>query len=103
MDRTEKHTGLCKAIQDYLWYQGGWCFKALGGLGVRKGLPDIHSCVRGRAVYVEVKTGKGELSKEQREEKARIEQAGGIYIEARSVDDVEDRLVAEGLAVPGLC
>jgi len=103
MDRTQNHTALCKAITDYLWYQGGWCFKALGGLGVRKGLPDIHGCIKGRAVYVEVKTGTGKLSPEQLRERARIEQAGGIYIEARSVDDVEARLVKEGLAVPGLC
>jgi hypothetical protein len=102
-NRTETHTALCKAIQDYLWYQGGWCFKALGGLGVRRGLPDIHACLKGNAVYIEVKTGEGKLSPDQMKEKARIEQAGGIYIEARSVDDVEDRLVQEGLVLPGLC
>jgi hypothetical protein len=99
---TALHTATCKAIQDYIWLKGGWCFKALGGLGVRRGLPDIHACIAGRAVYIEVKTGDGEMDKRQREEKWRIERAGGIFILAGSVDDVEARLVAEKLVTPSL-
>lgn len=101
-DRTQAHTAACRAIQEFIFYSGGYCIKQLGGLGQRRGLPDITACVGGRAVYVEVKTGQGALSADQRYERERIERAGGIYILAGGVEDVERRLLAEGLVLGGL-
>ncbi len=101
-DNTQNHTALCKAIEHYVLYCGGYIVKNLGALGQRRGRPDLDACVKGRAVFIEVKTGAGELSGDQIRERNRIEIAGGIYIEARSVDDVEKRLVAEKLALPSL-
>lgn len=40
------------------------------------------------------------LNPRQERERERIERAGGLYIVARSVDDVEAALVAAGLARP---
>lgn len=101
-NRAAPHTALCNAIQDYILWTGGYVVKNLGGLGVRRGRPDFDACVKGRFVAIEVKTGTGELGRDQIKERSRLESAGAIYIEARSVDDVEQRLVAEGLAVPSL-
>lgn len=100
-NRAAPHTALCNSIYGYL--RGlGYAVKNLGALGVRRGRPDFDACVRGRFVAVEVKTGAGELGPDQVKERNRLESAGAIYIEARSVDDVEQRLVAEGLALPSL-
>lgn len=101
-DNTGPHTALCKAIEHYILWLGGYIVKNLGGVGQRRGRPDLDACVRGRFVAVEVKTGKGQLSGDQVRERNRLELAGAIYIEARSVDDVEKRLVAEGLAIGSL-
>jgi hypothetical protein len=101
-NRAAPHTALCKAIQDYILWTGGYVVKNLGGLGVRRGRPDFDCCVRGRFIAIEVKTGSGELGRDQISERNRLETAGAIYIEARSADDVERRLVEEGLAQPSL-
>lgn len=101
-DNTQKHTQLCKAIEEYILWQGGYIVKNIGGLGCRRGRPDFDATLKGRSVYIEVKTGTGELSRDQKREKNRIDSAGAIYIEARSVEDVEDRLVKEKLVVPSL-
>ncbi len=62
-----------------------------------KGTSDSLNCIKGRYVAVEVKTGSGSLSTEQRNFGKAVERAGGIFITARSVDDVQNRLTAEGL------
>lgn len=41
----------------------------------------------GRRLHIEVKTGSGKLSEKQKAFKAMIEKFGGIYVEARSVED----------------
>ena len=68
---------------------------------VRYGVPgqgDILCCMRGRFIEVEVKTKTGRQSDAQKLRERNITKAGGIYILARSVDDVKDRLREEGLA-----
>jgi hypothetical protein len=99
MDRTKRHSAVCKAIADYVAYQGGYIVKNLGGLGQRRGRPDFDACVRSKFVAIEVKTGEGVLSRDQQAERERIIAAGGLYIQAETVDDVEEALLAEGLAV----
>jgi hypothetical protein len=101
-NRAAPHTALCKAIESYILWCGGYIVKNLGGLGVRRGRPDFDACIRGKFVAIEAKTGSGELGPDQVKERNRLEIAGAIYIEARSVDDVEKRLIAEGLALPSL-
>ena len=62
-----------------------------------KGQPDIFLILKGRFVGIEVKTKTGRQSNDQKNWQRNCERAGGIYILARSVDDVRDRLVMEGL------
>jgi hypothetical protein len=87
---------------DYLAVWRCWQMKLLGGLGQRPGVPDLVACIQGRYIAVEVKTGTATLSPRQQAERERIEASGGIYVLAHSVDDVEDRLLAEGLVRPAL-
>lgn len=54
----------------------------------RKGQADIPGIVRGRAVEIECKAGKGELTKKQRVWRKAVERAGGLYIVARSPEQV---------------
>lgn len=58
------------------------------------GSPDIIGVWRGRFLGIEMKSDKGQLSPDQIAFKADIEAAGGLYIEARSVEDVERVLAA---------
>jgi len=62
------------------------------------GSSDILACIKGRFVGIECKTGKGSLSTPQRRFRDAVAKAGGIFIEARSVDQVVDTLKSEGLA-----
>lgn len=54
-----------------------------------KGEADIQGILMGgRAIAIEVKTGTGSLTPEQIAFKNMWEKFGGLYIEARSVEDV---------------
>lgn len=66
-----------------------------------KGAADLIAILRpnGRAMAVEVKTGSGALRPAQRNYGKAIEAAGGIFVCARSVDDVATRLKQEGVNV----
>lgn len=67
---------------------------------VRYGVPgqaDIFCIIKGRFVAVEVKTNTGRQSDKQKLWQRNVERAGGIYILARSVDDVTRALASHGL------
>lgn len=71
------------------------------GRPVRYGLPgssDVLACIRGRFVGIEAKVGADRQRQNQSDFAAAIRAAGGIYILARSVDDVRNTLRLEGLA-----
>lgn len=61
---------------------------------IRYGIPgecDLDGIMLGgRRISIEIKTGKATLSKDQKRWKAMILKFGGIYVEARSVDDALD-------------
>ena len=52
------------------------------------GEPDIYALIKGISFFIEVKTGTGRLREEQKRFRDMITNAGGIFIEARSLDDV---------------
>ncbi len=54
----------------------------------RKGQPDIIGCIRGRYVGIETKTQSGQQTKEQKAWQYNVERSGGLYILARSVEDI---------------
>lgn len=56
----------------------------MGRTNMHKGTSDIHSVIMGLSVKVEVKAGSDRMSTYQWKYKEEVEQAGGIYIIARS-------------------
>ncbi len=56
------------------------------------GQPDIVGCINGRYVGIEVKAHGKYQSPEQKAFQASLQEAGGLYILARSVDDVMEGL-----------
>jgi hypothetical protein len=62
------------------------------------GSSDILACIKGRFVGIECKTGKGQLSTPQRRFRDAVIRSNGVFIEARSVDQVMACLKLEGLA-----
>lgn len=55
-----------------------------------KGVSDIigFRAPHAQFIAIEIKTGTGKLTKEQRAFKCAVERCGGIFIEARSIEDV---------------
>ncbi len=96
-DRAAPHTKLKRSIREYLLWHGAYIIDQMGGLGQRRGLADLTICLRGRFVCIEVKTGEAVLSTDQVKERGKAMEAGALFIEARSVDQVEDVLFDVGL------
>lgn len=85
-------TAIKHQIKDYLDLRGVFHFPILQGLGAAKGIPDRIAVKDGRFFAIEVKAKNGRLSTYQKLFRDRLEHAGGVYIEARSVDDVMELL-----------
>ena len=51
-----------------------------------KGTADISAIIKGRHAAIEVKYGRDKQSKQQEEEQARIEKAGGLYFIAKDME-----------------
>lgn len=62
------------------------------------GSSDIIAIIKGRFVGIEAKVGKDRQRGNQANFATAVRKAGGIYILARSVDDVRNTLKLEGLA-----
>ena len=80
-------------IKKYLDSLGAYYLKVHGSMYQPAGTPDVLACVNGYFVAIEVKRPSGGVvSALQKSKLRRIEQAGGISIVARSVDDVSTML-----------
>ena len=70
---------------------GGWRSKREAALlkwtGVVAGVPDLAVVSRGKACFLEVKTGKGRLSPEQAAMLARLQEMGAGVAVVRSIDE----------------
>jgi hypothetical protein len=62
-----------------------------------QGSSDVLACIKGRFVGIEAKVGADRQRKNQGNFAEAIRKAGGVYILARSVDDVRNTLRIEGL------
>jgi len=82
-------TAIRKQIQDYLRWTGWFVYYNLAGLGSYPGLSDLVAVRGGRVVHIEVKTPKGVQSEKQKKFQRKLEAAGGEYILARGIEDVE--------------
>lgn len=91
-------TELVKACDDYLslkkifhYRNNTGATKTASGGFMRfgaKGSPDIIAVVDGFYVGIECKMGSGRQSPDQKAFQEALEEAGGIYILARSIDDL---------------
>ena len=89
MRKATPETAIKKQIKDYLNLYGWYCFPILQSLGAHKGISDLIACKDGKTLFIEVKTSKGKQSVYQKHFQHCIEQAGGIYVLARSYMDLE--------------
>ena len=84
------HTELKRAIRDLLKWARYEHYPNTAGMGCEVGLPDLTAIepTTGRYIGIEVKVGRDELRPAQIKWRDRILRSCGIFIEARSVDDV---------------
>ena len=59
------------------------------GLGTHLGMTDLTAIREGQVWWIEIKTPKGRLSENQEKFRVDIEEHGGNWFLARSVEDVE--------------
>lgn len=86
---TTPESKLKSDIKTYLKENGiYWCM-IQGGAFSKPGDPDIVACVNGVFLAIEGKTYEGSLRPMQVFRRQQIEASGGIYIVARTVDDVK--------------
>ena len=79
--------------QDIVFFRANsGAFKTIQGRYVKTGTPGLSDiCVIKDAVFygVEIKTATGRMSQSQKDFRARLELAGGIYVLCRSVGDLK--------------
>ncbi|MBP2638872.1 MAG: hypothetical protein H6Q72_4779 [Firmicutes bacterium] len=76
-------------IRDRLRWDKWFVIRHQQGLGCHKGLSDLTAIKNGHTVYIEVKKPKGRQSDVQKDFQNDIESHGGVYVLAKSVDDIE--------------
>lgn len=84
---TEKTTmdQIKSALQAYGWF----VFRVPPSVYGHKGLCDLIAVKNSSTVFIEVKAPKGKQSEEQKVFESEIKNAGGTYVLARELDDVE--------------
>lgn len=55
----------------------------------RNGISDIAGVYRGVAIFIEVKSSTGTLSDDQKSFRDDVENCGGVFIMARTIEDIE--------------
>jgi hypothetical protein len=104
-----KETDIQRTILEGLWYNRVLAWrnqqipvpirKGSQIIGLRKadpltvGMPDILALKEGILYGIEVKTARGKQTKEQKEWAKKIEDNGGVYILARSWEDVKNEMI----------
>jgi Holliday junction resolvase len=83
-----------RQVRRYLEIRGWFNFPLTAGLGCYPGVCDRIAVKNGRVLFIEVKSPAGNQSLLQKRFQACIEASGGIYILARSVEDLA-RIVEE--------
>ncbi len=84
-------TDIRRQLRDYLKMKGWFVYHNLAGLGSYAGLSDLVAVKDGRVVHIEVKRpGTGKQSDNQVKFQSDLESAGGEYVIARSIEDLQD-------------
>lgn len=87
---TAPESALKKKFKDYIEYRGGFWSSIQAGPGSKIGDPDMIACYKGVYVAIEGKTYEGSQSEWQKLRQKQIQAAGGIYLLARTVEDIAD-------------
>lgn len=85
--------GIKKWLKDNHFYH----FKVHGSIYMENGIPDIISCINGMFVGIEVKASKGIQSLAQKVHEQNIKESKGLYILAKSLEDVLEVLYEKEL------
>lgn len=80
---------ILRAVRDFLRLHGWKVVRIHQSLGSERGIPDLVAIRGGKTVWIEVKTPNGRLSEYQERWLQDLEDHGGWWIVARSVEDVE--------------
>ena len=88
MPKKQPESVILQAVRNVLVLDGYDVTRHQQGLGCRKGFPDLTALKDGRTLYIEIKTATGKQSPYQVEFQRICEAHGGVYILARSVDDI---------------
>ena len=90
------HSALVRSVVEAITASGGFAWTNSTGAmrtGERyvrfgsPGAPDVLGVLNGRSIAIEVKTGAGRLTDQQRAWAERHQRAGGLWAEVRSLDD----------------
>lgn len=63
---------------------------------MRKGLPDIFCCYRGQLIAIEVKTGRGRLTPQQKAELDSLRAAGAVVLVGDAQKVIQELRVLTG-------
>ena len=84
-----KESEIQAQVREYLRWSGWFVVKIHQSMGSYKGIADLYAIRKARHVWIEIKRPKGKLSEHQEKFKRDIEAAGGEYIVARDIADIE--------------
>jgi DNA invertase Pin-like site-specific DNA recombinase len=90
----ERESDIQATIRDWLRWHGWYVVRHHQTLGSHVGLADLQAIKDGQVLMIEVKTRRGRQSQDQLEFEREWTEHGGIYIVARSVEDVQ-KAIAE--------
>lgn len=84
-----KESDIQRSIVEYLRFKGWFVVKIHQSLGSYPGIADLYALKDGCTVWIEVKTQTGKQSKSQKAFELAVIYHGGIYLVARSLDDIK--------------
>jgi len=87
--KEQPETTIRRNITKFLRLHGCKVVRIVQSALSEKGIPDLVAIRGGQTVWIEVKTPKGQLSEHQKRWLQDLEDHGGWWIVARSVEDVE--------------
>ena len=83
-----KESEIQRNIAYFMRLHGWFVVKIHQSLGCHKGIADLYALRAVEHIWIQVKTPVGKLSDDQIAFKNDIESHGGVYLVARSIDDV---------------
>ena len=84
----QKENEIQSQVRDYLRLKNWYVIRNQQGLGSHRGQADLTTVKNGRVIFIEIKTGKGKLSKHQEKFRDDILSHGGEYVVIRSLDEI---------------